>query len=83
MTLTRRGVLYDALRMCSSDGSLTPEELDRLRRGAERMGIPCDVVTALEHIVAEEQAMRLRRYELIVAPVLPEAPARQAREHRG
>ncbi|MDT4912325.1 MAG: hypothetical protein QOC66_1453 [Pseudonocardiales bacterium] len=30
MTLTRRGVLYDALRMCSCDGALTPHEIDHL-----------------------------------------------------
>jgi signal transduction histidine kinase len=65
-----RGSVYEALRMCTSDGPLTPDELTRIRHGAESLNVPPDVVTELCKIVAAEQAFRDRRYELIVKPVL-------------
>jgi signal transduction histidine kinase len=71
MTATRRGVLHDALRMCSADGPLRSEEISRLRLGSDAMGISEDVFTELKAVVAQEDALRHRRYELVVAPVLP------------
>jgi hypothetical protein len=71
MTATRRGVLHDALRMCSADGPLRTEEVGRLRQGSEAMGIPAEVFSELQAIVVQEGALRRRRYELVVAPVLP------------
>ncbi len=65
-----RGQLYDALRMCSSDGPLTAGELDRVERSAEAMGIPCEVVAELHEIVVAHAALRRRRYDVIAAPVL-------------
>ena len=70
MPATCRGFLYEALRVCSSDGPLTVEELDRVQRGADAMGVPRETVTELHQIVIGEQALRDRRYELITAPVL-------------
>ncbi len=55
-----RGQLYDALRMCSSDGPLTAGELDRVERSAEAMGIPCEVVAELHEIVVAHAALRRR-----------------------
>jgi len=72
MASTARGQLYDAIRLCASDGPLTPGELDRVERAADVMGLPRDLVSELHQIVAAEQALRDRRYELIVAPVLPQ-----------
>ncbi|MCA1693477.1 MAG: histidine kinase, partial [Actinobacteria bacterium] len=71
MSMIGRGILYETLRACSSDGPLTPEELDRVQRGADAMGIPRETVAELHEIVIAEQTLRDRRYELIVAPVLP------------
>ncbi len=71
MTNTGRGLLYDTLRMCSSDGPLTPAELECVLRAADAMGLSRDVVAHLHQVVIEEHALRKRRYELIVAPVLP------------
>jgi hypothetical protein len=71
MTNTGRGLLYDTLRMCSSDGALTPDELGCVRKAADGMGLPREIVTDLHQIVLEELALRTRRYELITAPVLP------------
>ncbi len=39
------------------------------------MGIAHETVAELHEIVTAEQALRDRRYELIVAPVLPANPA--------
>lgn len=70
MTHTGRGVLYDALRMCSSDGMLTAGEIGHLLRAADAMGLPRDVVFDLRQIVLDEQALRQRRYQVVTAPVL-------------
>ena len=40
MSMICRGTVYETLRACSSDGPLTPEELDRVQRGADAMGVP-------------------------------------------
>lgn len=65
-----RGFLYDAVRIGASDGPLNPDELDHLHRAAGVMGISRDLVTELCEVVAAEQSLRRRRYELIVAPAL-------------
>ena len=54
MTATRRGVLHDALRMCSADGPLRPDEVSRLRQGSDAMGIPEAVFSELQAIVGQE-----------------------------
>jgi signal transduction histidine kinase len=71
MSMICRAILYETLRACASDGPLTAEELDRVRRGADAMGIAHETLAELHQIVMAEQALRDRRYELIVAPVLP------------
>jgi signal transduction histidine kinase len=73
MTNTARGLLYDTLRMCSSDGALTSDEVDCVLRAADEMGVSRDVVGELHRIVDQEQGLRRQRYELITAPVLPAA----------
>jgi signal transduction histidine kinase len=70
MSMICRGTVYETLRACSSDGPLTPEELDRVQRGAEAMGVPYGTFAELRDIVIAEHALRNRRYQLIVAPVL-------------
>lgn len=71
MSTICRANIYEALRVCASDGPLTPAELDRVRQGAHAMGIPHETLAALHQIVTEEGRLRDRRYELIAAPVLP------------
>jgi hypothetical protein len=71
MSMICRGSLYEALRACSADGPLTPDELDRLQKGADSMGIPRETFAEVHQIVVAEQALRAGTYELIVAPVLP------------
>ena len=70
MSMICRGTVYETLRACSSDGPLTPEELDRVQRGADAMGVPYETFAELRDIVIAEHALRNRRYQLIVAPVL-------------
>ena len=66
-----RGELYTALRMCVVDGPLTADEVDRVRQAADTLGIDRAIVDELRDVVTAEQQLRERRYELIVAPVLP------------
>ncbi len=71
MAFTRRGILYDALRICYVAGTPDPAQVDRVFRSADAIGIPRDEVGELQRIVAEERALQHRRYELVVVPVLP------------
>jgi signal transduction histidine kinase len=65
-----RSQLYEALRMCASDGPLTSDEVERVHCAADAMGIARSLVDELHEIVVAEHALRGRRYELLVAPVL-------------
>ena len=71
MSMIGRGILYETLRTCASDGPLTAEELDRVHQGATAMGIAHATFAELHQIVMAEQALRDRRYELITAALLP------------
>lgn len=70
MQLAARGLLYDATRMCASDGPLSADELDRLQRGALELGLTPDDLAVTITLVRDELAVRRRRYEAIVAPCL-------------
>ncbi|HET6154555.1 MAG TPA: histidine kinase [Marmoricola sp.] len=70
MEHTVRGLIYDAIRMCASDGDLTQDELARITRSTEELGIPAATLTELLAITREERALRRRRYEAIPAPEL-------------
>lgn len=67
MPVYRHCLLYDALRACASDGELSPEERSKILAAADRMGVPRAVVEDLEDIVAQEQQLRRRRHQVIVA----------------
>ncbi|WP_332642909.1 ATP-binding protein [Aeromicrobium sp.] len=66
-----RGEVYCAIRMCSSDGPLTPDELNRLERSVDALGIAREELEELLAIVAAEDGLRRRRFNAIAAPVLP------------
>ena len=66
-----RGQLYDAIRMCSSDGSLTLDERGHLERAADEMGIAREELDELCAIVEMETGLRRRRFNAVAAPVLP------------
>lgn len=65
-----RGLLYDTIRMCTSDGELTPDELARLRRSCVELGLADVLMEELLRLIAEERDLRRRRYDTITAPVL-------------
>lgn len=69
-----RGLLYTTLRMCTADGDLTPDELERITTTADRLGLPATVVDDLRELVDEERALQDRRFELIVAPAVTDLP---------
>lgn len=68
---TVRGMLYDGIRMCASDGPLTPDELSHLERSAAELGVTRDELDELRAIVVAEAGLRRRRFNTIAAPVLP------------
>jgi signal transduction histidine kinase len=68
---TVRGMLYDAIRMCSSDGPLTPDEIGHLERSAAELGVSGADLAELREIVEADAALRRRRFTTIAAPVLP------------
>jgi hypothetical protein len=68
---TRRGMLYDSIRMCFSDGPFTPGELSHLERSAAVLGVTSDELDELRAIVEADAALRRRRFTTIVTPVLP------------
>lgn len=73
MPVYRRSMLYDALRACASDGELSEEEREHVLAAADRMGVSRDVISELERIVQEEEALRKRRHDVIVAAAFAEA----------
>ncbi len=66
-----RGQVYYAISMCSSDGPLTPDEINRLERSVDALGIARDELDVLRAIVEDEARLRRRRFNAIAAPVLP------------
>ncbi|MFC7501828.1 ATP-binding protein [Nocardioides sp. CPCC 206347] len=65
-----RGVLYCTLRMCTADGDLTADELDRITRAADALRLPRQLLTDLRHLVDQERTLQDQRFELLVAPAL-------------
>jgi hypothetical protein len=66
-----RGQLYDAIRMCCSDGPLTADEIGRLERSTDELGIAREEFDELCAIVAADAGLRRRRFNAVAAPVLP------------
>ena len=62
-----RALVYDAIRACSADGTLSPFERGLVFELASQLGVPKDVVQQLEDLYAEDRALRQRRLDLIWA----------------
>lgn len=60
----RIALLYDAVRACSADGLLTPEERDRIKDAARLLGQHDDIVAELESVYGEEKAARDHRHQI-------------------
>lgn len=65
-----RGLLYTTLRMCTADGDLTPDELERITTSADQLGLPRTLLDDLRKLIDEERALQDRRFEMIVAPAV-------------
>jgi hypothetical protein len=64
----KRGLVYDAIKVASSDGGYSGAERARLREVAALLGINADLVTALEGAVEIEAAVRRTRLALLQYP---------------
>ncbi|WP_182378557.1 histidine kinase [Nocardioides sp. WS12] len=69
-----RGVLYCTLRMCTADGDLTADELGRITRTADDLGLS-SLLPDLRRMVDQERMLQDQRFEMLVAPALADVPS--------
>jgi uncharacterized membrane protein YebE (DUF533 family) len=62
--LAARVCVCDAIRACGADGELAAEEVETVRRMAERLDIPGEVVDEFVEIYRQEQELKERRVAL-------------------
>jgi uncharacterized membrane protein YebE (DUF533 family) len=62
---SRRALVYDAIRACAADGDIREGERAVIRRLAAQIGVPEDVVQALEKIYQDERTIRQKRLDLV------------------
>ncbi|NEP05986.1 MAG: hypothetical protein F6K25_26680 [Okeania sp. SIO2G4] len=61
----RRTVIYLAIKTCSADGELHPDEMAKIYKIAEKLGLEKEVVDSLKEICAEEAQVREKRIGLL------------------
>ena len=61
----RRTVIYLALKTCSADGELHPDEMAKIYQIAEKLGLEKEVVDSLKAICVEESQVREKRIGLL------------------
>jgi tellurite resistance protein len=62
---SRRVLIYDAIRACSSDGEFHADERAAVVRMAEALGVTADVVDQLEAAVRADQEVTEQRIKLV------------------
>jgi hypothetical protein len=62
--IAQRSCIWDAIRACGADGELADDELATIRKMAERVGVPGEVVDEFVDIYNQEQALKARRIQL-------------------
>ena len=68
---SRRALVYDAVRACAADGEYSEGERAVVRRLAAQIGVPEDIVQALEDIYQDEQTIRQKRLDLVFSEGKP------------
>lgn len=63
--VSRRFLVYDAIRACSADGSYSDPERATVIRMAAKLGIPEDIVRQIEEVCLEETRLREKRLTLL------------------
>ncbi|MEB3340239.1 TerB family tellurite resistance protein [Okeania sp.] len=61
----RRTVIYLAIKTCSADGELHPDEMAKIYQIAEKLGLEKEVVDSLKEICVEEAQVREKRIGLL------------------
>jgi uncharacterized tellurite resistance protein B-like protein len=61
----KRTMIYQAIKMASADKDFHHQERSAIRKAAEKLQVPADVVHALEHLVEMEHAVDKLRFTLI------------------
>jgi len=63
--VSRRFLVYDAIKACSADGEYSDLERATVTKMAAKLGISQDVVKQIEEICIEEAKLREKRLELM------------------
>jgi len=61
----RRAVIYLAIKTCSADGELHPDEMTKIYEVAEKLGLEKEVVNHLKELCADEAKVREKRIGLL------------------
>ena len=61
----RRTVIYLAIKTCSADGDLHPDEMAKIYQIAEKVGLEKEAVDSLKELCAEEAEVREKRIGLL------------------
>ncbi|KOP26821.1 hypothetical protein AMR41_08330 [Hapalosiphon sp. MRB220] len=64
-TGSRRYLVYDAIKACSSDGEYSDQERATVTKMAAKLGVSQDVVEQIEEICIEEAKLREKRVKLM------------------
>ena len=61
----RRAVIYLAIKTCSADGELHPDEMAKIYNVAEKLGLEKEVVNNLKELCFDEAKTREKRIDLL------------------
>ena len=63
--------MFDAIRASNADGAYAKAERAAVRREATTLGVPEEVVVALESLYEDEQELKRRRIALVFGDEIP------------
>jgi len=66
LTFAGRILLYDAIRACSADGDYHEGERAAIHSLGAALRLPDDVVTQIEALIDEEEALKAKRIRLLM-----------------
>lgn len=66
-----RVAVFDAIRASNADGAYSEGEQAAARREAATLGVPEEVVVALESLYRDEQELKRRRIQLVFGEEIP------------
>jgi len=71
LKMSATSAVYEAIRACSADGDLHPEELRAVEQAASALGISTETVRDLVELYYEEQYLRAKRLRKLFPDGVP------------